>query len=258
MTPATLASPAVIGSSRVADKLLPGEPHDAVSRQRVLVVEDEKKTAASLQLYLEHAGFDVTVVASGSAGLREARAGRHDLVLLDLMLPELDGLAVCRALRAESDLPVIVLTARSTEQEKLEGLRLGADDYVTKPFSPREVVARVRAVLRRTASGPETARGTIRTRRIRLDLDRHEATVTGRKVVLTRTEFDLLEVFARAPGRAFTRQEILERAFGSEYDGLERTVDAHIMRLRRKIERGGAPLIVTVFGVGYKLADTAE
>jgi DNA-binding response OmpR family regulator len=229
-----------------------------VNRHRVLVVEDEKKTAASLRLYLEHAGFDVTVAATGSAGLREARGGRHDLVLLDLMLPELDGLAICRALRAESDVPVIVLTARSTEQDTLEGLRLGADDYVTKPFSPREVVARVRAVLRRAVSGRETARRTIRTRRIRLDLDRHEATVTGRKVVLTHTEFDLLEVFARAPGRAFTRQEILERAFGSEYDGLERTVDAHVMRLRRKIEREGAPLIVTVFGVGYKLADAPE
>lgn len=230
-----------------------------MSRQRVLVVEDETKTAASLRLYLEHAGFAVTVAATGSAGLREARNGGYDLVLLDLMLPELSGLAVCRALRAESDVPVIVLTARTTEEDKLGGLRLGADDYITKPFSPREVVARVRAVLRRAAPEP-VGRGQIRTRQILLDLDRHEAVVSGRGVDLTPAEFDLLAVFARAPGRAFSRQELLERAFGTEYGGLERTADAHVMRLRRKIEpdSGSPSLIVTVFGVGYRLADTAE
>jgi DNA-binding response OmpR family regulator len=231
-----------------------------VSRPRVLVVEDEKKTAASLQLYLENAGFDVRIAGTGSAGLREARAGGYALVLLDLMLPELDGLAVCRALRAESDVPVIVLTARSTEEDKLRGLRVGADDYVTKPFSPREVVARVRAVLRRAAPERAADRGAIRTRRIRLDLDRREAAISGRAVQLTRAEFDLLAAFVRAPGRAFSRQELLERAFGPEYEALERTLDAHVMRLRRKIEPDARrpSLIQTVFGVGYKLADTDE
>jgi DNA-binding response OmpR family regulator len=223
-------------------------------------VEDERKTADSLRLYLEHAGFAVTIAATGSAGLREAREGRCDLVLLDLMLPELDGLAICRALRAESDVPVIVLTARSTEEDKLQGLRLGADDYVTKPFSPREVVARVRAVLRRSSAERARPPGSLRTRQVHLDFERREATVAGRKVELTRAEFDLLAVFAASPGRAFSREELLERAFGEDHEALERTVDAHVMRLRRKIEpRGERPaLIVTVFGVGYKLADGAE
>jgi len=233
----------------------------AETRLRILVVEDEQKTAASLRLYLEHAGFSVTVAATGSAGLREARAGGHDLVLLDLMLPELDGLAICRALRAESDLPVIVLTARGTEEDTLQGLRLGADDYMAKPFSPREVVARVRAVLRRAGAERDRARAPLRTRYVQLDFQRREASVRGRPVELTRAEFDLLAVFAASPGRAFTRQELLERAFGEDHETLERTVDAHVMRLRRKIETGGdrgPSLVVTVFGVGYKLADGPE
>jgi DNA-binding response OmpR family regulator len=174
------------------------------------------------------------------------------------MLPEVDGFAVCRAIRAERDVPVILVTARSTEEDKLEGLALGADDYVTKPFSPREVVARVRAVLRR-ARRPKQAPVRIRTRQIEIDVETHTAAVRGRPVDLTPAEFDLLAALARAPGRVFSRADLIERAFGADYEGLERTLDAHVMRLRRKIEAPGhSPLLVTVFGVGYRLDDRSR
>ena len=196
------------------------------------------------------------VAATGPEGLRAAREGSPDLLVLDVMLPEVDGLAVCRALRAESDVPILLLTARTTEEDKLRGLGLGADDYVTKPFSPREVVARIRAVLRRSRAAPAAERGRLATRHVTLDLDRREATVRGKAIDLPPAEFAVLAALARAPGRTFTREELVERAFGPGYEGLERTIDAHVMRLRRKIEaRGFAPLLVTVFGVGYKLAD---
>jgi DNA-binding response OmpR family regulator len=174
------------------------------------------------------------------------------------MIPEVDGLAVCRALRAESDVATILVTARTTEGDKLEGLASGADDYVTKPFSPREVVARVRAVLRRTCAGGDSndTRERLQSRSIVLDLSTREASVRGRPVALTRAEFDLLAAFVRAPGRVFSRQEIGQRAFGDDYAALDRTVDAHVMRLRRKIEDPkGEPLLVTIHGIGYKLAD---
>ncbi|MEO8190802.1 MAG: response regulator transcription factor [Acidobacteriota bacterium] len=225
-------------------------------RLRILVVEDEPKTAATVRLYLEHGGFDVRVAADGAAGLRAAREERPDLIVLDGMLPEIDGLAVCRALRSESDVPIVLLTARTTEDDKLRGLQLGADDYVTKPFSPRELVARIRAVLRRSRREDGGARGVLRTRHIVVDLDRREAAVRGRVVVLPPAEFALLAALVRSPGRAFTREELVSRAFGAEYEGLDRTVDAHVMRLRRKIDDPKTdPLVVTVFGVGYKLAD---
>ncbi len=223
---------------------------------RILIVEDEPKTAATLRLYLEHGGFAVNVAADGAAGLRLAREQRPDLIVLDGMLPEIDGLAVCRALRSESDVPIVLLTARTTEEDKLRGLQLGADDYVTKPFSPREVVARIRAVLRRSRREDADAKGILRTRHVLVDLDRREASVRGRPVLLPPAEFAILAALARSPGRAFTREELVRRAFGPAYEGLDRTVDAHVMRLRRKIEDpGGEPLVVTVFGVGYKLAD---
>jgi DNA-binding response OmpR family regulator len=171
------------------------------------------------------------------------------------MLPELDGLAVCRALRRESDVATILVTARTTEADKLEGLASGADDYVTKPFSPREVVARVRAVLRR-ASPAKTGGGTLECRSVRLDLSSREARVRGKEIGLTRAEFDLLAAFLRSPGRAFSRQELATAAFGPDYEALDRTVDAHVMRLRRKIDAvSGPPLIVTVHGVGYKFSE---
>jgi DNA-binding response OmpR family regulator len=222
---------------------------------RVLIVEDDPKTAATLRLYLEHAGFEVSVATSGPEALSRQRAHPSDLVLLDVMIPEVDGLAVCRALRRESDVATILVTARTTEGDKLEGLAAGADDYVTKPFSPREVVARVRAVLRRTRAEGETPER-LQSRSVLLDLASREVSVRGRPVALTRAEFDLLAAFVRAPGRVFSRQELGQRAFGPDYDALDRTVDAHVMRLRRKIEDpADQPLLVTVHGIGYKLAD---
>jgi DNA-binding response OmpR family regulator len=226
---------------------------------KILIVEDEPKTASVVKLYLEKNGFVVDTAADGVEGLRVARRSRPDLVVLDVMLPEADGLAVCRALRAESDVPVILLTARTTEQDRVAGLGLGADDYVTKPFSPRELVLRVRAVLKRTRreESPVRTEEVVRTANVLVDLGRHEARVRGRAVELPPAEFTLLAAFARSPGRTFTREELVERAFGPSYEGLDRTIDAHVMRLRRKIEqKGRARLIVTVFGVGYKLDDS--
>ena len=224
-------------------------------RRRILVVEDDAKTAATLRLYLEHAGFEVAVAGTGPEALKRQREKPFDLMLLDVMLPEVDGLAVCRAMRAESGVATILVTARTTEADKLEGLGAGADDYVTKPFSPREVVARVRAVLRRTGK-ETTAPERLASASIALDLASREASVRGRPVALTRAEFNLLAAFVRAPGRVFSRQDLAARAFGPDYEALDRTLDAHVMRLRRKIERrGDPPLIVTVHGIGYKLAD---
>ena len=228
-------------------------------RARILIAEDDRKTVASLRLYLEHAGFDVLVAPDGRRALALARAAPPpDLVVLDVMLPYLDGFAVCRALRAETSIPINLLTARSTEEDRLEGLDLGADDYVTKPFSPRELTARVRAVLRRApgAAGEAAPGPPIRIRGLSLDPARHEVRVRGKGIDLTPREFRLLEALARSPGRAFTREELVARAFGPDYEGLERTIDAHIVNLRRKLEAGSAAprLIETVFGVGYRFA----
>ena len=223
---------------------------------RVLVAEDDPKTSALLRLYLENAEFAVTVCETGRRALEEIRVSAPDLVLLDVMLPEVNGFSVCRAIRSESAVPVILLTARSTEKDKLHGLSLGADDYVTKPFSPRELVARVRAVLRRSAAQPgETRDGRpLRCGTLVLDPVRHEVRRGGHAVPVTPAEFRLLEVFLRAPGRTFSRSELLERAFGSESGTLDRTIDAHVMKLRRKLAAGAAGgQIVTVFGVGYKI-----
>jgi DNA-binding response OmpR family regulator len=228
----------------------------------ILVVEDDRKTSAAVKLYLESAGFEVAVAFDGRQGLEAARSLRPDLIVLDVMLPQVDGLEVCRALQAESEVPVILLTARTTEADKLRGLDLGADDYVTKPFSPRELVARVRAVLRRAApreGGAEEGPAELRFRDLVVDLARREVEVRGRRAILTRHELQLLIALARAPGRAFTRAELVERAFGWDYEGMERTVDVHVKNLRRKL---GARIegeersswIETVFGVGYRFA----
>ena len=220
----------------------------------ILVVDDDPKTVASVRLYLEHGGCAVISAGDGREALgRAATEPRPDLVVLDLMLPGLDGFAVCRRLREISDVPIIMLTARSTEEDRLEGLDLGADDYVIKPFSPRELAARVRAVLRRvpgSEAGPP-----VRVGEVVVDPGRHEVTRAGEKVGLTPREFRLLETMARAPGRAFSRAELLERAFGADSEALDRTIDAHVVNLRRKLEAGrqGPPLIETVFGVGYRL-----
>ncbi len=225
----------------------------------VLVAEDDPKTSALLRLYLENAGFSVRIVDTGPKTLAEARRSEPDLVLLDVLLPEVNGFSICRALRYESDVPIILLTARSTEDDKLHGLGLGADDYVTKPFSPREVIARVRTVLRRRQGAhvakPESAivRGALV-----VDRERHQVRLNGTPVALTPTEFRLLEAFLCAPGRVFRREELAERAFGTESVTRDRTIDAHVKNLRRKLRgsrRGkSAPegRIATVFGVGYR------
>ncbi len=225
-------------------------------RARILVVDDDAKTVASVRLYLEHAGYAVDTAADGRAAVERARATpRPDLVVLDRMLPHLDGLAVCRLVRGESGIPVILLTARAAEADRLEGLDLGADDYVTKPFSPRELVARVRAVLRRTQ--PAVAE-TLVVGALTIDTARHAVAVSGRGVDLTPREFAILATLARAPGRVFSRQALRERAFGEDSDALDRTVDAHVMKLRRKLATAGEGAAVeTVFGVGYRLASGA-
>ena len=223
--------------------------------RKILIIEDDKKLADLLRLYLEKDGCRVLVAHDGREGLAAARQRRPDLIVLDLMLPGLDGLDLCRTLRAESALPILILTARSTEDEKLIGLDLGADDYVTKPFSPREVVARVRAVLRRAASAAD-APAQITSGDLCLDLVGYAAQLRGQPLSLTPKEFKLLAVMARQPGRAFTRLELLEEVFGLDYEGLERTVDVHVMNLRKKIEADPAQPIYlqTVYGVGYRFA----
>ena len=223
----------------------------------ILVTDDDRKTVATIRLYLEHAGFEVHTAQSGLEALEQVRAGEPDLIILDLMLPHVGGLDVCRRLRAESDIPIIMLTARTTEEDKLNGLDLGADDYVTKPFSPRELVARVKAVLRRRASQVrDSTPPELGFADLVIDLKRHEVRVRGNRVALTPAEFKLLEVFVKAPDRVFTRQELVERAFGWNYEGMDRTIDAHVMNLRRKIERDRLQpsFILTVYGVGYKFS----
>jgi DNA-binding response OmpR family regulator len=223
-----------------------------VSEGRVLVVDDEKKIVESCRLYLEHAGYEVVSAYNGEQALAEARESRPDLIVLDLMLPRVDGLEVCRRLRMDSQVPILMLTARSTEEDKLVGLELGADDYLTKPFSPRELVARVRAILRRVPP----AGASLRFDDIEINLERHEVRRRGEVVTLTPREFDLLVALARTPGRAFTRGRLVEMVFGTGTEVLERTVDAHVMNLRRKIEDDPAAprLVVTVAGVGYRFA----
>jgi DNA-binding response OmpR family regulator len=223
---------------------------------RILVVDDDAKTVALVRLYLEHAGYDVVTAADGRRALALARAGPPPaLIVLDVMLPHIDGREVCRALRAESDVPIIMLTARTDEEDRLESLDQGADDYVVKPFSPRELTARVRAVLRRSPAGAEGG-PPIRMPGLLIDPARHEVRARGRAVELTPRELRLLTALARSPGRAFTREELVARAFGPDFEGLDRTIDAHVMNLRKKIEADPASpeWIQTVFGVGYRFA----
>jgi DNA-binding response OmpR family regulator len=222
--------------------------YDAAMRRRILLVEDDPKTRATVAMYLQREGYDVATAEDGVRALELAREREPHLVVLDLMLPRLDGLAVCRALRAGSGTAIIMVTARSTEEDKLAGLDLGADDYVTKPFSPRELMARVRAVLRRASEDDVVEAGGITVDRVH-----REVRVAGEAVSLTPTEYRLLDALVRTSGRTFTRQELVERVLGDAFDGLDRTVDVHVMNLRRKLGEAGKA-IVTVFGVGYKLA----
>ncbi len=229
-----------------------------MSSATILVAEDDAKTAAILKLYLESAGFRVVVAGSGEDALRAARRDAPDLVLLDRMLPGVSGDAVCRALRAAGQTAIIFVTARATEEDRLRGLGWGADDYVTKPFSPREVVARVRAVLRRIRPAEDEER-VLRAGAVELDLARHRATAGGEPLPLTPTEFRLLRALVESRGRPLSRAVLAERALPGESEALERTVDAHVMKIRRKLRApnaSGGPEIETVFGVGYRLGET--
>jgi two-component system alkaline phosphatase synthesis response regulator PhoP len=224
--------------------------------ETILVVDDEPKILRLAGDYLKQAGFRVVTADDGTMALAVARHERPDLIVLDLNLPGTDGLDVCRALRRESDVPIIMLTARVEETDRLIGLELGADDYITKPFSPRELVARVRAVLRRVRGGVHQP-GLIRTGDLEIDLNGHRATRAGEPIQLTRTEFNLLAMLAQHPGQTFTRAQLLDRLHGVSYEGFDRSVDAHIKNLRRKLEVD--PLepryVLTVYGVGYKFTD---
>jgi two-component system, OmpR family, alkaline phosphatase synthesis response regulator PhoP len=220
-------------------------------------VDDDKNIVRLLRTYLEQSGYEAFVAYDGESALHIIRRERPDLVLLDLMLPDRDGWDLTRVVRKDpnlQDLPVIMLTARADDQDKIVGLELGADDYVTKPFNPREVVARVRAVLRR-AQGEAPAVRVLRAGPLTMDLDAHQVLVQGRPLHLTRTEFKLLQVLVENPGRTFTRLELIEKALGYGYEGLERSVDSHVKNLRRKLDEANAGngLIETVFGVGYRL-----
>lgn len=225
---------------------------------KVLVVEDDPHAIELVRLYLSRDGHEVITSGDGREGLCLAREARPDLLVLDLMLPGLDGLQLCRIIRQESDIPIIMLTARVEEDDRLTGLDLGADDYVTKPFSPRELAARVRAVLRRTArDSSENGPIELTYQSVTVNLRGRSVSVAGTPVQLTPTEFRLLATLIREPGRVFTREVLIDRAFGYDYEGFDRTVDAHISSLRRKIET--VPLesryIVTVYGVGYRFGD---
>jgi two-component system response regulator RegX3 len=218
-------------------------------------VEDEESFSEALTFMLEREGFDVAVASDGLAGL--AAFDRHgaDLVLLDVMLPGLSGTEVCRALRKKSTVPVIMLTARDSEIDKVLGLELGADDYVTKPFSARELVARIRAVLRRRSGEPEEITPvTLDAGGVRMDVERHVVTVNGDTVALPLKEFELLEMFLRNTGRVLTRGQLIDRVWGSDYVGDTKTLDVHVKRLRAKIESepGNPRHLVTVRGLGYK------
>lgn len=224
---------------------------------RILVAEDDAKQAHLIRVYLEREGHSVLVVGDGRAALDQCRARRPDLVVLDVMMPMVDGLDVCRILRAESDVPILLLTARTTEDDVLLGLDIGADDYVTKPYSPRELTARVRALLRRAGAVSAGAKAVLTVGDLEIDTGRFEVRIAGRPVALTAKEFGILEVLAGEPGRVFTRAQIIDRAFGFDHYVLDRTVDAHVMNLRRKIEAEPAEprYVQTVYGRGYRLAE---
>ena len=221
----------------------------------VLIIEDDPHTTELVRLYLSHDGHKVESAATGPEGLAKAKEMEPDLVVLDLMLPGLDGLEICRELRAESDVPIVMLTARVEEEDMLDGMGYGADDYVTKPFRPRELAARVKAVLRRSGREDSEGGAALAHGPISLSLRDRTANVGDAQVALTPTEYRLLVMFLREPGRIFSREQIIEKAFGLDFDGFDRTVDTHIYSLRRKLEKplNGDRYIHTIYGMGYRL-----
>jgi len=241
----------------IGSKVSPiGSGYNHAVSASILIVEDEMGLARVLRDYLERAGYRVGTAYDGPSGLSLYQHSRPDLVLLDLNLPGMDGLDVARAMRRERDVPIIMVTARAEETDRLIGLELGADDYITKPFSPREVVARVRAVLRRAHGEPQQPE-LLRVADIEIDLMRHRVSVAGAVMDLTPTEFELLVALARYPGRAFRRLELLEATQGDAYEGYQRTIDAHIKNLRAKIEPDpkNPRYIQTVYGIGYRFGE---
>ena len=230
-------------------------PSTMPAMARILVVDDEPKIVRLVRDYLEHGGFEVIVARDGREALMRVRTEHPDLVVLDLGLPGVDGLDVTRSLRRDSAVPLIMLTARDTETDKVLGLELGADDYLTKPFSPRELVARIRAVLRRRERSDVDE--TIRVGELLIDVPRLRAEVAGRPVALTGSEFELLATMARQPGRVFTRSQLLDAIHGQAIESFERAIDAHVKNIRRKLEPDPRHprYLLTVYGVGYRLAD---
>jgi DNA-binding response OmpR family regulator len=226
-----------------------------MGRKKILVVDDERKVCDLVRAYLEKEDYNVVIATDGKNALEQESYHKPDLVLLDLNLPEIDGLEVCKILRNRSNVPIIMLTARDEETDRIIGLELGGDDYVTKPFSPREVVARVKAIFRRLDGGVSEAKQ-ISTGDLYLDIDQHEASYAGRQLPLTPSEFKLLTILACNPGRVYTRLQLLDQAFGDAYEGYERTIDAHVKNIRQKMTKLAPeepnPLL-TVLGVGYKL-----
>jgi two-component system response regulator RegX3 len=223
---------------------------------KILIVEDEASFSEALEFLLGKEGFSVVLADNGADAIRKFDQGGIDLVLLDLMLPEISGTEVCRQIRAKSRVPIIMLTAKDSEVDKVVGLEIGADDYVTKPYSSRELVARIRAVLRRnSAEGIESEAGVMTVSGIRMDIDRHQVSVNGIPVSLPLKEFELLEFLMRNAGRVLTRMQLIDRVWGSDYVGDTKTLDVHIKRLRAKIENDPAnpTLIQTVRGLGYKM-----
>ncbi len=222
---------------------------------RILVIEDDPNTAELARLYLANDGHEVLTAPDGAQGLRLALDEAPDLIVLDLMLPKLDGMTVCWRVREESQVPIVMLTARVEEEDRLSGLESGADDYITKPFSPRELAARVRAVLRRTARDAlDRGPGDLTAGGIRVDVREYAAWVGGRAIDLTRTEFRLLVMFMREPGRILSRDRIIDAVYGYDFDGFDRAVDSQIYNLRRKLGKGpsGKGYIRTVYGQGYR------
>jgi DNA-binding response OmpR family regulator len=223
----------------------------------ILVVDDEKNIVQLARLYLNKEGFRVEAAYDGAQALEKAKSVRPDLVVLDIMMPELDGLAVCRELRKSTNVPIIILTARGDDVDRIVGLELGADDYVTKPFNPRELVARVKAVLRRTTQ--EVPRQPVlEAEGLRVDLDSREVTIDGDQVTLRAKEFDLLTAFLRHPGVVLDRERLLQLVWGSDYYGDTRTIDVHVAWLREKLAKAERVKIQTVWGVGYKLVVDAH
>ncbi|MDA8216183.1 MAG: response regulator transcription factor [Dehalococcoidales bacterium] len=227
------------------------------NREKILVVDDEDRIVGILRAYLEKEGYRVLAARDGQEAMALAGRENPDLIVLDLMLPGMPGWDVCRELRRTSSVPVIMLTARDDDTDKIVGLELGADDYMTKPFNPKELVARVHAVLRRAKPAPAAASRVLSVGKLAVDADRHEVRVGDQPVALTPSEFTILETLAANPGRVYSRLQLLERVQGEAFEGYERTIDSHVKNLRQKIEADPRrpQLVLTVFGIGYKFTE---